>query len=125
MTRKPISLFYIFIALAACNDDTDSMAQSGDNSKYTGSYDCTKSNNSFEDDTFITEIEDVVIESDGPDTIVLDGVSLPIMEDGTTGPITVENKFYNLRLTNDSLHLLTYPHVPGLAIQCYIKGKKQ
>lgn len=125
MKFKSLVLFYILLALAACTDNESNSSQSTDDSKYAGSYDCTKSNHSFEDNTFTTEIEDVIIESDGADAILLDGVSLPIMEDGTTGPTSIENNFYNLCFKADSLYLLTYPHVPGLGIQCYIKGKKR
>ena len=115
------------LILASCNDvDSDCAALDCDyRSDFVGTYSGTKSNSSFEDDTFITDIEVVVERHSSNDSlIIVNGLEVPIDEEGTFGPEAFEGNFFDLKFEDNSIKLWTYPIVPGLAISCYIQGDK-
>lgn len=112
--------------ITACSEDGGSDNNSNDyRDEYIGNYSATKSNNSFEDENFRTEIDDIVIELASDSLILLDGVELLLNEDGTTGRQSVGGNVYILSFDENNFQLETYAVVPGLAISCYILGEKR
>jgi len=121
--KKLFILLGLIITFIACKDDPviDDYRE-----EYLGVYECTKSNRSFDDENFRTDIDDIVIEiSENDSLIILDGTELMIKEDGTTGWLTVDGFVYNLSFEENTFKLQTYPDVLGDVIGCYITGVKK
>lgn len=121
--KNLIILLSLTITFGACKDDPvfDDYRE-----EYLGVYECTKSNRSFDDENFKTDIDDIVIELSETDSIIIfDGTELLIKEDGTTGRILVDGQIYNLTFEGNTFKLHTYPQVIGLAIGCYIIGERK
>jgi len=120
------TLTCLILILASCSDDSCTAPDCDYRIEYVGTYSGTKSNNSFEDDTFITDVEVVVeLHASNDSLLIVNGLEVPISGEGNFGPEAFDGNFFDLTFDDGSIKLLTYPIVPGLAISCYIKGDKQ
>lgn len=110
------------LLLLSCSKDSSDYRET-----FVGTYECTKSTISFEDENFRTDIDDIVIEipADTDSLISLDGTHLLIQADGTTGRLSVDGHAYNLVFDGSSFRMSTLPIVPGLAATCYILGERK
>ena len=118
---KYISFLLFSLLLVSCGgDEIDYRDQ------FLGTYDATKSTRSF-DDSMPLDADDILVEisNSSDSTIIVDGVKLPLKEDGTTGRIIVNDQVYDLSFQNDSLRLFTHPNAIGFFPYCYIKGFKK
>jgi len=123
------TLFILTLFLMSCNGDPevdcDVILCENYRFEFVGTYQCTKSHNSFDDDNFATDIEVVVeLDPENPSLLIVNGMKVPISEDGTFGPDSYDSNHFDLRFSDNSIRMLTYPIVPGTAITCYIKGDK-
>lgn len=112
--------FCLGLAIVSCKKDSLDYRE-----QYVGTYECTKSNRSFEDENFRTDIDDIIIELSSDSTISLDGTDLLLNADGTTGFQTVDGYVYNLTFEGNSFKLQTYRDVIGLAVGCFIIGERK
>lgn len=115
----------IAVFLIACNDNDPVFDDYRE--AYIGIYDCTKSNNSFDDDQFTTDIEViVVIDSLSDNSVILRGHTISIDEDGKFGSDDIGGAYHELDLSGDKLRWsIEVYNIPGLALPCYIKGEKR
>lgn len=94
---------------------------------YVGIYDCTKSNTSFDDDMFTTDLE-VVVEIDPTmdSLIIVNDIKIPLELNGIFGLEEFEGSYYDLIFCEGMIRLSINEIFPfGIAIPCYIKGKKR
>lgn len=96
--------------------------------KWVGSYEGTKSNTSFDDDMFVTDLSfEVRLDPDSDDGLFVKDILLPVSEDGTFGPDVMNGGFTNYELTieDDELRLSSFANFPnGIALPCFIKARK-
>ena len=95
---------------------------------YIGTYDCTKSNRSFEDDMFTTDIVvEVSLDTLSDNSVIVNNLTFHIDENGQFGPMALEeNSLYELDLSNDRLRYSSKGFIPnGIILPCYIKGVKR
>lgn len=120
------ALFFFFTACNKNNAETPS-ANTDYRLQYIGTYDCTKSNASFEDNMFTTDIEVVVkIDSIMDSLIIINDIKLPLKLDGSFGLEEYEGASYELDFTKDKIRLATYRIFPeGIALPCFIQGEKR
>ncbi len=120
--------FFFFISLfslvmISCSSEIDYREQ------WVGTYEGTKSNRSFEDTMFITDVSfEVVIDLDSEDGLIVNGINFPISEDGTFGPDFLDGggNNYELSISGDELRLSSFGSIPeGIVLPCFIKATKQ
>ncbi len=105
------------------NSDLDYRAQ------WVGTYEGTKSNRSFDDTMFITEVSfEVTIDSESDDGLIVNGTSFPVDEEGNYGPDFLDEGqiIYTLRIDEDGELKLesNVVNVLGLALPCFIIANK-
>ena len=92
--------------------------------QWVGTYEGTKSNSSFEDTMFTTEVEfEVAIDEASEDGLIVNGINFPIDEDGTFGPgfLNGGGTNYELIIDDDELRLQIGELIPnGIALACFI-----
>lgn len=110
----------------SCNNDLSPEEGTGDyREKYVGTYAATKSNVSFEDDMFTTDIEVLVeIDMNNDSILIINGFAIPISEEGTFGPETIDFNRFEIEFSEESIRMATFPIIPGITTYCYIKGTK-
>lgn len=88
--------------------------------EYIGTYDCTKSNKSF-DDPFQTDIKvTVLIDSTDVTHILVNEVAVMLLDDGTFGEGPFEGG-----IEGDFIKFSHRPIINGLVLPCYIQGRKE
>ena len=121
MIVRTLLLLAFSLAITSCGDDTENGEY---REEYAGTYNGTKSNRSFEDDMFTTDIEIVVtVHPDVDSLLIVNDLNVPISETGTYQG-NFEGNFFDLKFEDGSLKMVTFPDFIGITISCYIQGEK-
>ena len=123
-----VSVFTLFIT--ACSD-SESTSEEDFREQWVGTYEGTKSNRSFEDTMFTTEVEfEVVIDEASENGLIVNGINFPIDEDGSFGPGFLEetNSNFSLRIVAGELSLESFvvsSNIPGISLPCFIIATRE
>ena len=126
ITTRILFLIIFSVSFVACGGE-DPSGFDDYREAWVGTYDCTKSTVSFEDNLFTTDIEVAVeLDSTSSNLLLINGQRIPVDEDGQFGLEEFEGGYYVLILTNDRISLTINEIFPlGDAIPCYIQGDKR
>lgn len=116
---RTILLFVFAVTIISCGDDDPSENRED----WVGTYEGTKSNRSFDDDMFTTDIT-FTVELKNDSLLIINDLEVPISDDGTFQGAH-EGTSFDVEFSNGSVKMRTTPIVIGLASSCYIKGDKQ
>jgi len=121
-----IFLFTFSVCLISCNSDETTFDDYRE--AWVGTYDCTKSTESFDDTMFTTDIE-VIVELDPTEdgVLLINGMRVPVDEDGKFGYAQFEGTHFELTLTDNTIRLsVEQLFIDGFGVQtaCFIKGNK-
>ena len=128
MIIRTLFLLMFSITFVACGGDDEPDFEFDDyREAWVGTYDCTKSTVSFEDNLFTTDIEVIVgLDTTASNLLLFNGQRIPVDEDGQFGLEEFEGSYYDLTLTDDRIMLTINEIFPlGDAIPCYIQGEKR
>jgi len=116
----------IVFLLCSCGDDAAMPKPADYRENYTGTYDCTKSSRGFDDDQFTTDITvEVVLDSLSTNSVIIDGVTIPIDEEGRFELGSIDGDNYDVDLSDDKIRMEINVYFPlGIALPCYIQGEK-
>jgi len=120
-----VSLVLAAVALLSCGKSE--IVFDDYREEFIGTYDCTKSNRSFEDENFIdTIVVEVELDSLSENSVIVNDITIPIDENGRFERGNVGNDWHDLDLAEDRLRWEVNVYFPlGIALPCYIKGEKR
>jgi len=122
-----ILTIFSLAVFTACGGDDDDPVSDDYRVEFIGTYDCTKSNRSFEDTEFTTDIEVVVIlDSLSTNSIIVNDVTIPVDENGRFETAQIDGDNHDITFTDGKIRWEINVFFPlGLALPCYIQGEKK
>jgi len=110
----------------ACGGDDDPIVDDY-RVKFIGTYDCIKSNKSFEDTETTTDIEVVVIlDSLSTNSLIVNDITIPVDENGRLETAQIDGDNHDLTLTDNKIRWEINVYFPeGIAFPCFIQGEKK
>jgi len=133
MFRTMFSALIISVLVVSCSPETSVEMDTNTGLDYrtawVGTYEGTKSNRSFDDTMFTTDVSfEVTIDTESEDGLIVNGINFPVDEEGNYGPDFLDEGqvIYTLRIDGEGVLKLESDVVDvlGQAAPCFIIASK-